>query len=665
VNLSSFASVCQPWAAWQRWVAKHIEDAEQVNMQFAATRNSAITALAAAMVPSVYYWGRVDHWISVLWLACFASTLAVRGLLQRGFNLAMLAQQTLPPSNAKIPLFMPRWAALHGLSVASSGVLWGLTIWAFNPQHNFSDAMVGMVTLAGALLSGLFIFANFFPALLAYSLGIFVPSALGFALQTRGQGSEQSTAYALLTVLLLFFFVRYGRYQERKFVDGIRLRREREDMVQQLQAENLAKQQALAQAQEATAAKVRFFAAVSHDVRQPLYSLSLLAGTATSTMSDAQRQKLQQNIQHSVVMLDGLFTQLLQVSQLDMGALQPNLQTIDLKALIQAIVQTFSTQLDQKKIILSLDLVDAQVIADPAWLQRILLNLIGNALIHALPQTVLQDAPQAMLLVSTHLSADSAGYAVLSVQDNGCGIALAEQEKIFEEFYRLGQAPKSMAKTSLDAAVLRVSDKDGNYTSFGFGLGLPIVRRLARAMGTDVLVQSQPGQGCTFSIALPLARVNVTGDELGDQLSNVQAINHAHTVDTQSMPATSGLLSGALIGVLEDDESVGQALQTLLASWGARVVWARQADQALQWQAPLDALLVDYQLAPQEMVNGVQVAKVLRQRWSDSLKRPLPVLIVSSLHLNEEQTDGFDAVVKPLSPVRLRSWLLNALVSKN
>lgn len=634
-----------PWAAWQRWVGKHIEDADQISMQLAATRNSAATALLAAMVLTVYYWGRVDRWISLLWLGCFAGTLMARYLVQRGFDADMLAQRSEAVHTVQIPPNMPRWAALHALSVGSSGIFWGLTVWIFNPQHDFSDALVAMITLSGALISGLFVFANFYPALLAYCVGIFIPSALGFALQGPSQGSAQSTAYAVLTALLLTFFMRYGRYQERKFVEGIRLRREREDMVQQLRAENLAKQQALAQAHEATAAKVRFFAAISHDVRQPLYSLSLLAGTATSAMSDVQRKNLQQSIQHSVGMLDSLFTQLLQVSQLDAGALQPNMQAIELKAFIQATVQTFSVQLEQKKGKLSLDIVDARVMADPVWLQRIVLNLVGNALTHASPY-----APQTMLRVS---AINSDEHIVLSVQDNGPGIAPAEQEKIFKEFYRISSAPKQ--STAAQSTPLQTLER------YSFGLGLPIVRRLARAMGSDVQLQSLPGQGSTFSLRLTVAPPPLPDSSLA----------HAHErKDTQgmeaaAMPSSSSLLNGALIGVVEDDENVGRALQTLLESWSVIAYWARHSEQALQWQAPMDALVVDYQLTPQDPMNGAQVATALRQRWHRNSKPPLPVLVASSLNLNAQQTAGFDALVKPLTPMKLRAWLLNALALKN
>jgi CheY-like chemotaxis protein len=102
----------------------------------------------------------------------------------------------------------------------------------------------------------------------------------------------------------------------------------------------------------------------------------------------------------------------------------------------------------------------------------------------------------------------------------------------------------------------------------------------------------------------------------------------------------------------------------LLESWGAKAYWVRHSEEALQWQTPLDALVVDYQLTPQDPMNGAQVATALRQRWQRNSKPPLPVLVASSLNLNAQQTAGFDALVKPLTPMKLRAWLLNALALK-
>jgi two-component system, sensor histidine kinase len=318
-------------------------------------------------------------------------------------------------------------------------------------------------------------------------------------------------------------------------------------------------------------------------------------------------------------MLDGLFTQLLEMSQLDAGALHPKIEAIDLQIFMQDIAQAFESQLAQGTATFVVHSIDTPILADRSWLQRMLFNLIGNALNYA---------PRSELTFAATLRD---GRVVLTVQDHGPGIALSEQEKIFEEFYRQPH-PDAQIK--------------------GFGLGLPIVRRLARAMGTDVLLQSQLGQGCTFSISLPVAPKPAA-------LSANEHERHLFAPDSHS----GSLLHDVKIGLVEDDVSVGHALAALLTSWGAQVQWTRTSHAALQWTAPMDVLIVDYQLTGNDPLHGVDVAVALCKAWAGLAHKPTRVLVTSSLNLSSAQTVGFEAMVKPLAPVKLRSWLLTAMAT--
>jgi CheY-like chemotaxis protein len=213
------------------------------------------------------------------------------------------------------------------------------------------------------------------------------------------------------------------------------------------------------------------------------------------------------------------------------------------------------------------------------------------------------------------------GQVFLSVHDTGPGIAHDQQEQVFEEFYR---TPHASAATP------------------GFGLGLPIVRRLLRSMGTDVQLQSAPGQGCQFSFALPAAAP-------GEQ--------------RLAEPPADDLLSGARVGVIEDDAVAADALKQLFTSWQVQVHVARSAEQALAWQAPVDALITDFQLGSADSMTGVDVAHTLNARWLPMTARQTPVLVVSSLSLTSEQSRGFAILTKPVSPLKLRAWLLQALAA--
>jgi two-component system, sensor histidine kinase len=590
-----------PWTEWSRWVARHIEEPAQVDLQFAVIGKSAAMSSIAALLLVIYAGIRTPSGIMLGWLACL-SGVAVLWLLLRS---AFFKRQA-----GSMPL--ARWATWHTLMVTSVGFLWGGCIWVFKVPQDFNGSIAVVTMQTAVAMTGWLFFSGFFPALLMYSLGIFVPAAIAYAWQG-------DFAHAALCLVLHIVFVLQGR----KVIEVIRIRHEKEGLVLQLQQENSAKQLALAAAHEATAAKTRFFAAISHDVRQPLYSLSLLVDTTANVVLEAQRRELQQRMQQSVAMLDGLFTQLLEVSQLDAGALQPRIEAVDLAAFMHETAQVFQAQLRQTRHSFVMAVEPVFVLADRAWLQRIALNLIGNALNYA-PAGELK-----------FLAVRQAGFVTLSVEDQGAGIAEDNQEKIFEEFYR---GPDQAAESK------------------GFGLGLPIVRRLARAMHTDVKLSSSVGRGSTFWLDLPLAAEPVPSQRNGaDQRAEVVSL-------------TAGLLKGAKIGVVEDDVDIGQALSALLASWGAQVQWARDSHEALLWTEPVDVLIVDYELKVGDPMTGVQVAATLLSRWANfrpqAMTVPVPVLIASSLSLDSVQSKGFDALVKPLAPIKLRAWLLNALTRR-
>ncbi len=174
-----------------------------------------------------------------------------------------------------------------------------------------------------------------------------------------------------------------------------------------------------------------------------------------------------------------------------------------------------------------------------------------------------------------------------------------------------------------------------------FGLGLPIAQRLARAMNGRIQVQSTQGDGSCFWLCLPIAEPP-------------QPSIHA--------TGSAGLLGGVCVGIVEDDASTGEALVGLLQSWGMKPLWARSADQALAWPEALTLLLVGYELAlDHHALSGVQIARALRERWQCQHGGPVSVLVTSGLDLGVEHTQGLDTLRKPVAPIKLRAWLLQAL----
>jgi two-component system, sensor histidine kinase len=582
------------WQWWCQWIERQIEDAEQVRMQFAISPSSPVMGVAAALIATVHYWDKVPKLAASLWFAGVAANHGWYLWLRSRFHQAN-------PSDEQLP----EWAAKHVAGLAVSGLTWGLAAWVFGGSTGPNAWNVMLATLGGTAIIGLLTFTSLFPAHALFTIGLMAPVIILSPLR-GGQMNYVSTGLAcvLLGILLV-----QGRRQSSSVAQVLRTQRENTRLVQQLKQENTAKEQALNDAQQANAAKNRFFSAVSHDVRQPLHSLSLLLETVRRVDAPEARDQAVDRMQQSVSMLDGLFTQFLEMSRLDSGVVAPRLETVALAPLLREVAQTFEQQAASKALRLRVETIAVSVHADRALLQRVLVNLLSKAVNYTDRGVV------------TLASASDGKYVQVSVRDTGPGIAQDQREQVFEEFYR---TPHASAGTP------------------GFGLGLPIVRRLLRSMGTDVQLQSAAGQGCDFSFSLPAIA-------LGEQ-------------PMREVPADD-LLAGARVGVIEDNAVAADALKQLFTSWGVQVHVARSVEEALAWQAPMDALITDFQLSSPDSTTGVDVAHALTARWRQATAQETPVLVVSGLSLTSSEARGLSVLTKPVSPLKLRSWLLQVLAA--
>ena len=202
----------------------------------------------------------------------------------------------------------------------------------------------------------------------------------------------------------------------------------------------------------------------------------------------------------------------------------------------------------------------------------------------------------------------------------GPGIPLHERERIFDEFYQLGQRERDH--------------------SAGFGLGLSIVRRLAHLLAHPLRVDSVVGRGSRFVLELPTTR---------------------EAPRAVVPPMQTGSLRGLYVAVIDDDRSVREAMQTLLRSWECHVVAGSNAPDVLHQlgtRAHLHAAVVDFQLGDGH--NGVDAIAALRAACGSTT----PALLVSGASarepLAELQASGFEWLIKPAAPARLRSWLIHA-----
>ena len=577
------------WTPWRNWVARQVEDDEQVRMQFRITNTAYVLSTMVALVQTVYYWHDVSKSVSLVWLGIFSALQYWRIACANQFRL-----------ESPTPARLLDWAALHVAQVGATQFLFALSVWVFDVPNQHNSAVVTFQVLFGASVVVAILYSSFRPAFITAWVCFAIPPMAVWLVN----GLQISKTFLALSILLVGILAVQGRKQGRATLEVLRTRRENERLTAQLQLENIAKETALVLARQANSAKTRFFSSISHDIRQPLFTIALLTDAMAQSSDAPTRQSQQATMHHSIDMLQGLFTQWLEASQLDSGVQLPKLAAVELDGFVKDLSAAFELQARTQSLAFSAVSTPGWVLADKLWLQRVVMNLLDNALHYTRTGSI-------RLTVAAH-----GGQALFTIEDTGLGIPVELQDAVFDEFYRGSQSAEAAA---------------------GYGLGLPIVRKLLHGMGSDVLLVSAPGQGSCFSFTLPL----VEAPEL---------------LLASPTPATSNL-QGLHVSLIENDHVVGKNLRLLLQSWGCTVQWAGNAAQALAWASPPQALIADFELDASDGVNGAQLAEQLNQNWQAHHHRSATVLMLTSQQLTAQQSNGFTCLTKPIAASTLKQWL--------
>lgn len=359
--------------------------------------------------------------------------------------------------------------------------------------------------------------------------------------------------------------------------------------------------------ERAAIAKSKFLASVSHDLRQPVQSLVLFVGVLRERLKGAQVEGVLGGIEHSVEALRLTLDALLDVSRLDAGIIEPKIDILPLGPLLAALGHEYGTRAQAFGLRLRCVATSATVRSDPVLLERMLRNLIENALRYT---------TRGGVVVGCRRRGEQ---VVLSVCDSGIGIAPENQAAIFEEFYQIGNPERDRAK--------------------GLGLGLAIVERLGRLLGHQVSLRSRPGHGSCFTIAMPAAAPSAR----------------------PSPPAVAegDAVRNEMVMVIEDEELVRESLNEALTTWGYDVATAGSIAEAVAKVASSErypALVIsDYRLRDGEI--GPAAIEAVRKRCGTAV----PGLIITGdtapERLKEARAAGFALVHKPFSTQSLRDMV--------
>jgi two-component system, sensor histidine kinase len=355
--------------------------------------------------------------------------------------------------------------------------------------------------------------------------------------------------------------------------------------------------------------KSRFLAAASHDLRQPLHALELWAGLLRSSLSTPQAVERWENMNVTIASLDTLFTGLLDLSRFDMGSIVPDKRNVSLRRLFKRLGNDYRGTAQAKGLELRITTADLWISSDPLWIERVLRNLLGNAIKYTHHGSV---------TVRCEESADTVGIVV---RDTGIGISVANQQNVFDEYYQVKDA-----------------ERRGDS---GVGLGLTIVKRACDLLGHPISIQSEPGVGSEFRVVAPKSDSRPSASTKRD-----------------AMEESGSSLEGFVVVVIEDDNNTARAMTALLEECRCIAVVHADADAAIadltsQGLQP-QAMIADYRL--RDNLTGIDAIAMLRAKYG-----PIPAALVSGeidiVERHAERRLDYPAMRKPLDLANIRSLL--------
>lgn len=369
------------------------------------------------------------------------------------------------------------------------------------------------------------------------------------------------------------------------------------------------------QLEEANLAKSRFLAAASHDLRQPLHALNLFVTQLRTETDQAERSRVILRIDAAVAAMNELFNELLDMSKLDAGVLVPNISEFPIDQLLRRIEMTFTGAAREKKLRLRIVSNGAWVRSDFILLERILLNLVSNAVRYTHAGGIVVGCRRRAQVLR------------IEVWDSGIGIPEDQQRNIFGEFYQLSSARQDRRS--------------------GLGLGLAIVERLCRLLDYPIELISRPKKGSRFVISVPLTAPVALAER------------PAQAAVDQAM--------GKSVVVIDDDALVLDGMRGVLKGWGCDVVTATGEDAALaalaKGERPPDIIISDFRL------NGGKTGFDVIERIRRTFGAPIPAFLISGdtapERLREARASGYYLLHKPVLPITLRAVVSQLLKDRD
>ena len=454
------------------------------------------------------------------------------------------------------------WLRQWMIQSVATGIVWGF---AFLITQDTMDIVVLVSVMVAVVFASWPAYSCWIPSLFAVMLLSLGPLTLGLTSALEiGQ-----TALTVIVIVLICFVLYSGRRLSEVVVMAVTRDAQNERLVARLKSEKSRAESERRAVAAASERRAKFFAGANHDLRQPLQAmgiyLQILQMQSTPETKDviAQLGATAQNI-------STLVEQLLEVSRIETGHLDVKMENVSVAELFAELAAEFAPVAASKGFFFLTRPLPLTVHTDPLFVKRILTNLITNAIRYS-------RKPGSKIVLAARRLRN--GRITIGVYDQGPGISEEDRHRIFEAFYR-GEA--------------------GKHSETGYGLGLSIVSGLAKRLGIPITVGSRLGRGSVFRLEFTSGK-SAAEDYVGDGL-----------------PLTTDVDLRGVVGILEDNDIVRNAVSAIIHSWGATVVSSREPSQEFisrmvteAQDGNLAALLSDYNLG-EGVMTGLEAIFAVR-----------------------------------------------------
>ncbi|HPK33365.1 MAG TPA: ATP-binding protein [Ottowia sp.] len=568
---------------------------ERLNFQlFAMGRTTQMGAFLAAVLLWSIFFLLTREALVFAWAALVHSAQACRSWM------FWRNARDYPPS--RFPDTQPSRAVAHVVPVlAATAVAWGLSAWLLIPPGGAHDAQapILVVVLFGMMAASI-------PAIMPQPRAVLAwlaPITLLLAARFAWMGGAQGWIMGTCTLLFGATMGRFAMAQHRLQVASLRAQLEKETLTHELMVRTR-------DLQRLNQERSRFFASASHDLRQPVHALALFSRSLQRDLAGHPLQPVAGRVVQATDAVSRLLNAMLDISRIDAGAVQPQPSEVAVDQIFLRLAQMFEPRANEAGIELRFHTGPELVTTDTELVLRILSNFLDNAIKYS---------GRGRILVSARVRNDRVR---LAVWDSGRGIAAEHLEHVFDEFYQV--------------------DNPQRDVSHGLGIGLAIVKRLARLLGGEVGVRSVTGRGSVFWLDLP-------------RHAPAPLARATDGAATAELPPGAGTGRTPRVLLLDDEASVGEAIRLWLAPHCERIAITQSvaAARALVQASPegFDAFIVDLRLADAQ--NGIEATAELRALAGRSVPTILVTGDTDPARVRAAYSSGLTVMFKPVQPEAL------------